>query len=133
MEQIPIVVGGTTYWMQHLIFPDRLIPKTTGNAKLSQAIQKSLLLLPQELQTVFHALPSHQTPKQSQLSPTSEEAFARHKLLTALDPAVAARWHWKDTRKVLRSLQIIRDTGQTPSDFISAQSQTCIKPRSVFL
>jgi len=34
-----------------------------------------------------------------------KESLALHHLLEILDPAEAARWHWRDTRKVRRSLE----------------------------
>jgi tRNA dimethylallyltransferase len=58
-------------------------------------------------------------------------AFKLHALLKALDPDVAARWHWKDSRKVIRSLEIIRETGRLVSETIAEQSQETLPPRRV--
>lgn len=58
-----------------------------------------------------------------------DAALAMHKLLQALDPVVASRWHWKDTRKVLRSLRIIAETGRLPSEIIAEQSETDLTAR----
>jgi tRNA A37 N6-isopentenylltransferase MiaA len=52
-----------------------------------------------------------------------------YKLLQTLDPTVAARWHWRDTRKVSRSLKIIAETGRLPSDIIAEQSETDLTAR----
>jgi len=46
-----------------------------------------------------------------------------------LDPIVASRWHWRDTRKVLRSLRIITETGRLPSEIIAEQSKTELTAR----
>lgn len=54
-----------------------------------------------------------------------------HRLLQALDPAVASRWHWRDSRKVLRSLRIIAETGRLPSEIIAEQSETELTARYV--
>ena len=43
------------------------------------------------------------------------------KLLDKLDPEMAARWHWKDSRKVLRNLEIMVETGQKASEVIKKQ------------
>lgn len=52
-----------------------------------------------------------------------------YRVLQALDPAVASRWHWRDTRKVFRSLRIIADTGRLPSDIIAEQSEIDLTAR----
>ncbi|KAF7800278.1 hypothetical protein EIP86_011526 [Pleurotus ostreatoroseus] len=142
-NQIPIVVGGTSYWIQHLILPERLL-STFDNEKSdsdeehdrppveksptherSQALLSSLSSLPPDLLDLFNHLP--ETCPSASSDP--ESAFALHRLLQALDPMVAQRWHWKDTRKVLRSLVIIQQTGKLPSEIIDEQSQHTPQPR----
>jgi len=49
--------------------------------------------------------------------------------LQTLDPAVASRWHWRDTRKVYRSLKIVAETGRMPSEIIAEQSETNLTAR----
>ncbi|KAG5637862.1 hypothetical protein H0H81_002901 [Sphagnurus paluster] len=60
-----------------------------------------------------------------------DAAFNLHALLSILDPLVANRWHWKDTRKVLRSLVVIKECGRRPSDIIFDQTKDALasKPR----
>ncbi|THH15883.1 hypothetical protein EW146_g4666 [Bondarzewia mesenterica] len=131
-KQIPIVVGGTSYWIQHLIFPNRLSADPSSSSALSSAIPavsdvlaKSLASLPPDLLNLFNNLP--ESPPSASEDP--EAAFALHSLLSALDLPVASRWHWRDTRKVLRSLAIMKESGRRPSDIITEQSQTTIRPR----
>ncbi|EKM55781.1 uncharacterized protein PHACADRAFT_161824 [Phanerochaete carnosa HHB-10118-sp] len=128
--QIPIVVGGTSYWIQHLIFPGRLAAfdadvaaATAPVSGLSPRLAQAADLLPSELLSLYHNLPAVATDVDA------ESALALHRLLTALDPAVAQRWHWKDTRKVLRSLELTKQTGHLPSDIIAKQSQVVLPPR----
>nr|GAT57573.1 tRNA isopentenyltransferase [Mycena chlorophos] len=123
-NQVPIVVGGTSYWMYHLIFPDRL--SQHAPIPMSDTILASLASLPPELRELFNSLPSQQAPDAA-LDP--DAAARAHRLLQALDPQMAARWHWKDTRKVFRSLCILKDTGRRPSDIVSEQSETVLKSR----
>ncbi|KAH7927719.1 tRNA isopentenyltransferase [Leucogyrophana mollusca] len=130
-NQIPIIVGGTSYWIQHLIFPNRLAttpshefgsrPTPDPSPELAQAIS----LLPPHLRDLLDMLPEQQPSAATH----PDEALTLHTLLTALDPEVASRWHWRDTRKVLRSLRIIKDTGRRPSEIINEQSQTAMAPR----
>lgn len=97
----------------------------TQPTPLSESVKTSLSLLTPELRDLFYTLPLNQPVP----APEPEEAFTRHRLLTALDPTVAARWHWKDTRKVLRSLQIIHETGKTAGELCIEQSQNVVTPR----
>ncbi|KAJ7849083.1 tRNA isopentenyltransferase [Mycena olivaceomarginata] len=125
-EEIPIVVGGTSYWMQHLMFPDRLAGTQPETAPvLSESITSALTSLPPHLLELFNSLP--QQPPDAAVDPAA--ASALHLLLLHLDPAIAARWHWRDTRKVFRSLCIVKDTGRRPSEILSEQAEAVLKPR----
>lgn len=105
--------------MQHLIFPNRLASRTfPPSAKLSESLQKVLNKLPKEPQLLYENLPIHPPPAATD----PNAAHKLHELLKELDPEVAARWHWKDTRKVLRSLNIIKETGRRPSEIMENQS-----------
>ncbi|PPQ63174.1 hypothetical protein CVT24_005719 [Panaeolus cyanescens] len=126
-HQLPIVVGGTSYWIQHLLFPNRLLtkpeePKPAASAQIpvlqSEQIAKSIQSLPPDLLDLFNHLP--EVPPSAKSDP--DEAFKLHQLLSLLDPIISRRWHWKDTRKVLRSLAIVKETGRCPSEIISEQS-----------
>ncbi|KAJ7470422.1 tRNA isopentenyltransferase [Mycena latifolia] len=124
--EIPIVVGGTSYWMQHLMFPDRLSGmQPEASPVLSENIVNALASLPPHLLELFNSLPRQ--PPDAAVDP--EAAAALHLLLHNLDPAMAARWHWRDTRKVFRSLGIVKDTGRRPSEIVSEQSETLLRPR----
>ncbi|KZP29943.1 tRNA isopentenyltransferase [Athelia psychrophila] len=125
-NQIPIVVGGTSYWIQHLMFSDRLASDEVdlGSVTASESLAKSLSSLPSELLEIYNTLPEHASDA---LDPPA--ALQLHTLLSALDPTVAARWHWRDTRKVLRSLRIMKGTGRKPSEIIAEQSETLSSPR----
>ncbi|KAJ7702449.1 tRNA isopentenyltransferase [Mycena rosella] len=124
--EIPIVVGGTSYWMQHLMFPDRLAgTQSEESPVLSEAIVHALASLPPRLLELFNCLPE-QLPD---AAADPDAAAALHLLLHNLDPAMAARWHWRDTRKVFRSLRIVKDTGRRPSEILSEQSETLLRPR----
>ncbi|KIJ69620.1 hypothetical protein HYDPIDRAFT_106259 [Hydnomerulius pinastri MD-312] len=132
-NEIPIVVGGTSYWIQHLLFPNRLASNDLNNTPrgaptvetMSASLQHSMTQLPPDLLGLLNALPEH--PPDAGTHPNS--ALSLHKLLQALDEPVASRWHWKDTRKVLRSLQIIKETGRAPSEIMSEQSGSALIPR----
>jgi tRNA dimethylallyltransferase len=133
-RQIPIVVGGTSYWIQHLIFPGRLAgfndqladaSFSSSANKHSERLAKAVAQLPPDLLSVYQNLET----QGASAAADSGSAFTLHRLLAALDPPVARRWHWKDTRKVLRSLELIKQAGCLSSEIISEQSQTVSEPR----
>ncbi|CCM02911.1 uncharacterized protein FIBRA_05025 [Fibroporia radiculosa] len=133
-NQVPIVVGGTSYWIQHLVFPNRLVSmgENTANGKHTRGatvpcgkLTASLASLPRELADLFATLPE----KAPSATMNPELALSLHSLLSALDPHIAERWHWKDTRKVLRNLIILKDTGRLPSEIFFDQSQLDVQPR----
>ncbi|GJJ12488.1 hypothetical protein Clacol_006730 [Clathrus columnatus] len=128
---LPIVVGGTAYWTQHLIFSNRLASlnsrtlfddekhlntSSSYSPELAQRIQS----LPSDLMHLFLDLPR---------SPRLEQASALHALLTILDPTMASRWHWKDTRKVLRSLELLKERGCLTSEVMAEQALSQTQPR----
>lgn len=115
------------------MFPDRLAssgitsvsPSLHPSPFITDDLAKSLASLTPQLRSLYNSLPDYAEPA----STDPQGALQLHALLSALDPSVAARWHWRDTRKVLRSIRIMQDTGRKPSDIISQQSQTSIQPR----
>ena len=125
-------MGGTTYWMHHLIFPNSLESgnSTTNEASLSSSqlspeISQLLAELPLTLRERFDSLP--QQPPSAAICP--EEALSLHSLLTCLDPIAAATWHWRNTRSVLQALKFISYTGRQPSKIFSAKNNIDIAPR----
>lgn len=133
-NQVPIVVGGTSYWIQHLIFPERMAsldksghesPETNEAALPSAAFTNALASLPPELLSLFNNLPE-QAPS-ADLYP--QLSLNLHKLLAHVDPLVSQRWHWRDSRKVLTNLRIIQDNRRLASEVLKEQSQLTSRPR----
>jgi tRNA dimethylallyltransferase len=118
------------------MFPNRLAQENSPSDKsssdpplMSEELAKSIATLPPHLLKLFNALPEH--PPSAAVEP--EAAFSLHSILSTIDPIVAARWHWRDTRKVLRSLCIVKETGRRTSEILTEQSQGTVKPRCVTL
>ena len=80
-----------------------------------------------DLRQLYDALP--EVPPSAADDPAG--ALALHNLLQALDPVVAARWHWRDTRKVLRNLEIMKNGGRKVSEILQEQSAVALSPRWV--
>lgn len=134
---LPIIAGGTLYWIQHLIFPDRLVSSlhsekvspgpSTPTLKPSPEVSSRVFQLPLQLQQLYQRLPERDTVDEL----SNDDAWQLHTLLGKLDPDMAARWHWKDTRKVLRSLEIIKESGRLASQSVRSQDQDSSLPRCV--
>ncbi len=129
------MVGGTSYWIQHLIFPERMASfyKPSGEptsksvpSPPSEAYANALACLPSEMLSLFNNLP--EAAPSADMDP--HLTMSLHQLLTMLDPLVAQRWHWRDSRKVLTNLRIIQENRRLASEIIREQSQTTSKPRS---
>jgi len=123
-NEIPIVVGGTSYWIQNLVFSDRLVssPKPTATKSTHKTREElhhfTCKLTDPDLFQIFDSLP--ESPPSA--SKDGDFAYQLHTLLHAIDPVMASRWHWRDTRKVLRSLEIIKETGRKASDIVAEQA-----------
>lgn len=95
--KLPILVGGTQYYVQSLLLPHSLVDDQlcTGSAFQSQA---------------------DACPK----SDMSTEEMLQE--LRKLDPLIAQRWHPNDRRKIQRSLEICLRAGVPASTIYSNQS-----------
>ncbi|EJT70101.1 hypothetical protein GGTG_12274 [Gaeumannomyces tritici R3-111a-1] len=106
--RLPIVVGGTHYYADGLLFDDRLVTRADeakANVGGDQEQQSDPQLSDEE--------PSLQD------APT-ETLLAR---LREVDPVIAERWHPNDRRKIWRSLQIYLTTGRRASDIYAEQQR----------
>ena len=107
-KRVPILVGGTHYYLQSLLFEDSLaIPVDAAEV----ASQKQ---------------PSHDDVSATLDAPT-ENLFAE---LKRVDPVMAMRWHPNDRRKIRRSLEIFLRTGIKASELYEQQQNEKSIPRS---
>ena len=125
---MPVITGGTTYWIQHLLFPLGKPPPTN--------VGKAFCPFPPtpspNLPTFLDSLATPLTPSQHDLLyslPTlpldipPNFALPLHQLLEAVDPKLAAKWHWKDTRKVVNSLIRVWNKGERESEVWAKQEE----------
>jgi tRNA dimethylallyltransferase len=122
---VPVIVGGTSYWLQNLLFPNRIISDSTSSsstlirAEPTPSLQRAIDALDVDQKVLFNNLPD----RPPTASEDVEETLGLWRLLDALDPDMAARWHWKDSRKVLRNLEIIVEKGRRASEIIRDQDE----------
>ncbi|KAH7103788.1 tRNA isopentenyltransferase [Auriculariales sp. MPI-PUGE-AT-0066] len=127
-NRVPFVVGGTAYWIQHLIFPDRLAatdPQVGSSVPaLSSVLSAGLASLSAEQRDLYDNVSDIITDSVSE-----DRALELHNLLLCLDPVTGARWHWRDTRKVVRSLEVMKENGCLASELYAAQSEASLATR----
>lgn len=99
--KVPIVVGGTHYYIQSLLFGDSIIGEN--------GVDDSNFQLDKEVLDEFPILNA------------SSELIL--KKLREVDPIMAERWHPNDTRKITRSLMIYLKTGEKASDLYARQQE----------
>ncbi|KAI4282449.1 MAG: hypothetical protein L6R38_002914 [Xanthoria sp. 2 TBL-2021] len=100
--KLPIVVGGTHYYTQSLLFEDSLI-KTGPTEHLSAEAQEKRWPI---------------------LGATPKEML---EWLRVVDPEIAARWHPNDRRKIRHSLEVYFTSGRKPSDVYREQQRASSK------
>lgn len=98
-NRVPILVGGTHYYVQSLLFRHSLTDEDDNSPAL-----RSTQIESWEEWPILEA---------------STETILQE--LYTLDPIIAARWHPKDRRKIRRSLEICLQTGRKASDIYEEQ------------
>lgn len=101
--KLPILVGGSHYYTQALLFKDSLVAQVPVVAQQSDDESEAS---------------SRQT--WPILSAATPEIYAK---LSEVDPVMAKRWHPNDRRRVRRSLEIWLQTGRRASDIYEEQYQ----------
>ncbi|OQO10217.1 hypothetical protein B0A48_04574 [Cryoendolithus antarcticus] len=100
---LPILVGGTHYYTQSLLFIDAL-----ATTKDSDTLAEAQDFVP-DLAAKYPILNE------------SDERLMEE--LEKVDPVMAMRWHPKDRRKIQRSLEIWLQTGRRASDMYAEQRE----------
>ena len=96
-DKVPILVGGTHYYMQSLLFRNAVVDDE----------------------------PAHSTEEEQEKAWRILDADTGQilKELYRVDPNMALRWHPNDRRKIRRSLEIYLTTGEKASDLYKQQQQ----------
>lgn len=111
---MPIIVGGTHYYLQSLLFNDSLAAAQVEGAKDQVDSDERR---PEEKTTASQTFPILQGSTQAMLAKLQE-----------IDPIMANRWHPSDHRKIRRSLEIWLKTGRRASDVYAEQTRRRAQP-----
>ncbi|MCJ1247189.1 hypothetical protein MMC30_004403 [Trapelia coarctata] len=98
--KLPVLVGGTHYYTQSLLYRNVNLKETEKDERIS---------------------PEEQEKRWPILQKSGEEMLEK---LRKVDPTMAAKWHPNDTRKIRRSLEIWLETGKTASELYAEQRTT---------
>lgn len=103
--KLPILVGGTHYYTQAVLFKDQLVGEGSDAEDGNE--------------DTVDALSSTSTSEKWPILDSSPEVLMEK--LREVDPVMAARWHPKDARKIRRSLEIYFQTGRPASEIYAEQ------------
>ncbi|KAK6849212.1 tRNA isopentenyltransferase [Apiospora arundinis] len=101
--KLPIIVGGTHYYISALLFENSLVDSQTS-----------------ENPDVAH-VPQTDTRQQHAILEGPTDLMLQR--LREVDPVIASRWHPDDRRKIQRSLEIFLTTGRKASDIYAEQQE----------
>ncbi|KAJ2907905.1 tRNA dimethylallyltransferase, mitochondrial, partial [Coemansia aciculifera] len=101
-NRVPILVGGTNYYIQSVMFSKSLISTTSRESSMSPDIAGSGVASSREFE-------------QQHLAKSDQDLWEE---LRAADPVMAENWHANNRRKVLRSLEVLAATGRPHSEWI---------------
>lgn len=99
--RLPIVVGGTHYYIQALI---------AENSTIGQRDDPAVPLTEEQLEIL-------------------EDPSRVEQQLKQFDPVICAKFHPNDTRRLRRALEIFYTTGKKPSDIYQQQAESTMKLR----
>ncbi|KAL1841896.1 hypothetical protein VTJ49DRAFT_6418 [Mycothermus thermophilus] len=105
--KLPIVVGGTSYYLDGLLFEGRVVEDQPASG--GDSVSGSVASIREEL-----------AAKHPILNASAEEMLAK---LREVDPVMADRWHPNDVRKIRTSLEIYFSTGRRASDIYAEQQR----------
>lgn len=98
-QQFPVVVGGTNYYVQSLLFQNTLINDDDDKNRSRSPSPEPIPEL-DALQT--------------------DELYSK---LQEIDPIMANKWHPSNRRKIMRSLKVFYQMGRKQSDIIKEQQE----------
>ncbi|KAJ2106479.1 tRNA dimethylallyltransferase, mitochondrial [Coemansia sp. RSA 922] len=100
-NRVPILVGGTNYYIQSVMFRKSLISTTSRD--------------PGSTDTALPGVAGSREFEQQHSTRSDQDLWEE---LRIVDPVMAENWHANNRRKVLRSLEVLAATGRPHSEWI---------------
>ena len=128
--KIPIIVGGTHYYLQSLLFSNKTIETTDDNFNNSSTESEV-----ENKDDKFSDMESRLTEEENQILNGPSSELIKH--LKSVDPKVAEKFHPNDTRRIRRALEIYYLTKIPTSEFYSLQknkekTETSLRFKTIF-
>jgi tRNA dimethylallyltransferase len=117
-DRVPILVGGTHYYLQSMLFNDALVVDSPADQDQSEDSRNNNNYVGDKYPEFLNA---EEQDKKWPILTAGPEAVLEE--LRRVDPVMASRWHPKDSRKIRRSLIIYLQTGRRASDIYAEQEQ----------
>ncbi|KAI8321320.1 tRNA isopentenyltransferase [Martensiomyces pterosporus] len=107
-NRIPILVGGTNYYIQSVMFRKSLISSSPENTAEAAAVDRKF--------------------EESRADKSNQQLWDE---LKTVDPIMAENWHPNNRRKVLRSLEVFQTTGRRHSEWVKESEEAREKEESL--
>lgn len=124
-HKVAVVCGGTTYYLQHLMFPGQLISSNLNtHSEVDLTSQVLYQTLDEQERTLLDHVSTTNSAKLDLAAKASGDvslAMKLWQLLEKIDPVMAGRWHYRDSRKIANSLRVYKETGRAHSQWIAEQ------------
>lgn len=121
-QKMPIIVGGTNYYIESLLWNVLVNPVSkVGDKRKAED---------EAMAASNSRLAADKTIEEEEVSTSSDDKLFKidsaelYRLLTAVDPPMAVRLHPNNRRKVIRALQVFRDSGSRMSTLLEQQQTT---------
>lgn len=121
-QKMPIVVGGTNYYIESLLWKVLVNPVSAVGEK-RKAEDESIADTRKRL-ALTKTIEEEETFNSNDEKLSKMESPELYRLLTAVDPPMAIRLHPNNRRKVIRALQVFRDSGCRMSTLLEEQQST---------
>ena len=115
--KIPILVGGTHYYLQSMLFADVLVQKHN----LADETELPTLQDDMKGNDTVHFITDEELNTKWPILRAGPEAIRAE--LMRVDPVMASKWHPNDHRKIRRSLVIFLQTGRLASEIYAGQAR----------
>ncbi|KAJ3225516.1 hypothetical protein HK099_006654 [Clydaea vesicula] len=124
-NRIPILVGGTHYYVQSLLWHQSIISEDTAEAdNIKNLVPHSSIS--EELANKIITLLDKSDPAKFSFYNSEEKIVLSkemHKILEIVDPVMSQKWHPHNDRKIRRSLEIFLSSGKQHSQLICEQQE----------
>ncbi|KAI9105908.1 IPP transferase-domain-containing protein [Phlyctochytrium arcticum] len=130
-NRIPILVGGTNYYIQSLLWEDQIIDtdsieRTVPTTSSAEGASEGCEEMNDKIKLALDGTdPTKVTPEEAARFSLENDILG---LLKEVDPVMGDKWHANDHRKIRRSLEVFFTTGKRHSAHFAEQRASSTHP-----